>query len=498
MESKISNTSSTEFIDLNNAEQDQDEWRVILNAVVNQLNQSYAVVLYGSKTLVLKNTFDDSYKRNRRAYMTERDFYGLLKNILIQVGENEKGKPIFKSKGVAWFEHRKRKQFIDGIVFYPSTYLNGIEVKMPLHGNKLNLWEGFSVEPAQSGTWDKLQFHIEKVICRGNKECYEYLLNWIARCFQRPDLNGQVAIALKGEKGTGKGTLGGFLKSLFGQHGLQVNNPKHLIGNFNAHMSDCCFLFADEVFHAGDKQSENILKGIITEPTLMIERKGIDAEEVPNRLKIMMTSNNDWIVPASKDERRYFVLEVSNTYINNKIYFDPLRAELEQKETKEAFLWDMLHRDISDFNVNKAPETEALQNQRAQSLDSFGKYWKDALDRGYLYQSQSSKQLNQLNDWIPEPAMDLIMAGYKQWCNAHGINQYGIISRVTLGNRLTNWGYTKKRTGQSSTRSFTIGENVKGETLTTNTRCYFYSVGSLEEAQVNFYTVEKLAMPDML
>ena len=33
----------------------------------------------------------------------------------------------------------------------------------------------------------------------------------------------------------------------------------------------------------------------------MIEPKGVDPFPMPNRLKILMASNNDWVVPASAD-----------------------------------------------------------------------------------------------------------------------------------------------------------------------------------------------------
>ena len=37
-----------------------------------------------------------------------------------------------------------------------------------------------------------------------------------------------------------------------GQHALKISNAKHLVGNFNSHLRDCVFLFADEAFFAGD------------------------------------------------------------------------------------------------------------------------------------------------------------------------------------------------------------------------------------------------------
>ena len=71
-------------------------------------------------------------------------------------------------------------------------------------------------------------------------------------------------------------------------------------------------LFADEAFFAGDRSHESILKALITEETLMIEPKGVDPFAVRNCLHLIMSSNNDWVIPAGADARRYFVLGVSD------------------------------------------------------------------------------------------------------------------------------------------------------------------------------------------
>ena len=468
------------------------QWKIELNERVELLNESYAVVLNGTKALVMKTTVD-SDGRNERLFLSTESFTKLHMNKLLKVGINSRfGTPIIKNEAAAWLEHWNRKEYTDGIVFEPSTYVDGIEERATIHGNNLNLWQGYNynIEQKQSehGALERIYSHIQDVICSGDNDCNEYLLNWIARCFQYPNKNGQVAVALKGEKGCGKSTLGKFIKSIFGQYALQVTTPKHLIGNFNAHMADCCFLFADEVFFAGDKAHENILKGLITEPTLMIERKGVDAVEMPNRIKLLMASNNDWIAPASKDERRYFVLDVSSEKIGNTDYFNALHRDIDNPEIQAAFLYEMLHRDISGFHVGKIPDTKALQHQREQSLDSFGKYWLDVLQRGYIYQSQHG--LDALNEWITEPTVELIKRGYEQYCNKNKIDQHRIVSPKKYGGYLTSWYGDKKR--KSNYFGFLRGETVKGELDTSKGQTYLYAVGTHREAIEAFCKVEKL------
>ena len=161
---------------------------------------------------------------------------------------------------------------------------------------------------------------------------------------------------LRGLKGTGKGMVGQMLMRIFRNHSLHITNPKHLVGNFNAHLVDALFLFLDEAFWAGDKQGEGTLKALITEPTVMIEPKGVDSFQMPNRLKILMASNNDWVVPATADERRYFVLDVSDERKGDVAYFTALAAAIDGDELA-AFLDYLLQLDLPGFDHRNPPHT---------------------------------------------------------------------------------------------------------------------------------------------
>ena len=158
----------------------------------------------------------------------------------------------------------------------------------------------------------------------------EWFVNWMARLIQYPGEPAEVAIVMRSsEQGTGKGTVARALLHLIGhRHAMPVSNSKHLVGNFNAHLREIIFLFADEAFFAGDRAHIGVLNSLITEPILTIEGKGRDIMTFPNLLHIMMASNEDWVVPASADARRYFVLDVQPTVLGNREYFDKLNDEL--------------------------------------------------------------------------------------------------------------------------------------------------------------------------
>lgn len=80
--------------------------------------------------------------------------------------------------------------------------------------------------------------------------------------------------------------------------GMHIQHPRHLTGNFNAHLRDCLAMFVDEAFFIGDKAGNSVLKSLITEDQMTLEKKGLDVFSVRNRLKIIMATNEDHAVLA--------------------------------------------------------------------------------------------------------------------------------------------------------------------------------------------------------
>jgi Family of unknown function (DUF5906) len=134
-----------------------------------------------------------------------------------------------------------------------------------------------------------------------------------------------------------------------------------LVGNFNAHLRDCVMLFADEAFFAGDRQHESVLKALITDPVLPIEGKHQNLVNVPNMLHVGIASNADWVVPATHDERRYFVLNASDARIDDRKYFADIASQMDNGGLA-AMIDEMLHRDISRFDVRDVPKRPGPQH----------------------------------------------------------------------------------------------------------------------------------------
>lgn len=337
---------------------------------LQELADTHFVAFEGSKCWVFKEDYEPELKRNVLTRIGMEPFCNFYCNQKMAVPHGESVKMV--SIGGLWLEHPGRRTF-HKVVFMPG---------MPTPDGCYNLWRGFAVAPAP-GSWNLLHHHILEVICAGDAVCAEYLLNWMAFAIQHPERLGEVAVVLQGERGTGKGKLAYFLCLLFGEHSIQITQTRHLIGNFNAHLRSCMFLFVDEAIWAGDKQGENVLKGLITESTIQIERKGVDVFTSPNRLHIMMASNNDWVVPAGNRERRYFVLRVSDKHIQDHPYFAAIDDQMLKHGGLAAMMHDLMSRDLSSFDIRKFPWTDALEEQVLRTLDPATQWWLDYLGQEF-------------------------------------------------------------------------------------------------------------------
>ena len=333
---------------------------------LTEVNQTQFMAFESGKSWVFREEVDPELDRrvlNRYKLAAVKEFQA-NDTVLVQQGDSTKR----VNRATAWQQHPGRRSYT-AISFVPGK---------PAPQGHYNLWQGFAFE-SRAGTWSLMNAHIAKVICNGDVVSTDYLLNWLAYAVQHPDKRGEVAVVLKGERGTGKGIFVSMFGKLFGPHFLQVTQSRHLVGNFNKHLRSCVVLFVDEALWAGDKQGESVLKALITEDNIQIESKGVDTVTAPNRLHIMMASNNEWVVPAGAQERRYFVLEVGVQRQQDQTYFSAINKQMVERGGLEAMMYDLANRDITKFNIRSVPRTTALDAQIIQSLDPGHRWWMEHL-----------------------------------------------------------------------------------------------------------------------
>jgi Family of unknown function (DUF5906) len=330
-----------------------------------ELNRKHAVLLQeGGKTRVLswERTEIDA-GRKVPVLQSFEDFRNRYMNRFVEIKTDD---GIAKKPwGAWWLSHPHRREYL-GLRFMPGE---GEEIAADQEdgGSYLNLWRGFSVE-ATAGDWSLMQAHVKDVLASGDAEAADYILKWGAFSVQHPDEPAEVALVFRGRKGSGKGVYAKTMRGLFGQHGLHITAAKHLTGRFNAHLRDCCLLFADEAIVPGDLESESVLKGLITESELAIEGKGVNLVQARNRLHIIMASNHTWVVPATIEERRFAIFDVSGKRLSDQAYFKALHAEIDNGG-RAAMLHDLLNLDLGDWHPRQSiPKTEGRNKQIAASF----------------------------------------------------------------------------------------------------------------------------------
>jgi hypothetical protein len=311
-------------------------------STIEAINNKHAVIgNYGGKCMVLSWELSDLNERQIvPVFQTFDDFAKRYSHRSIATKTERGTKDI--SVGKYWLGHPGRRQF-EGVTFDPSA--------PAVKGNKLNLWQGFAVDPVR-GDWHLMERHIQEVLGSGDPRAYDYIVGWDAWMFQYAAKPAEVAIVFRGDEGTGKGVKAKCLMDIFGVHAKPISQERQLTGDFSGHLQHCVFLFVDEAFWVGSKGIEGRLKSLLTEETITIEPKYVNAFPVPNRLHIMMASNEEWVVPAGPNSRRFQVFDVSNRYMQNADYFARLYEEL-NNGGREAMLFDLLRMDLRGWHPRR-------------------------------------------------------------------------------------------------------------------------------------------------
>ena len=210
------------------------------------------------------------------------------------------------------------------------------------------------------------------------------MIAWFADIFQHPGSKCGTSLAVRGKQGTGKTKIGEVFASLLGVHFKQVSDPRYVVGRFNSHMISLLMLHADEGFWAGDKKAEGKLKDLVTGKTHPIEFKGKEAFWINNYVRLFVTGNPDWLVPAGFEERRFATLDAGDEHQQDYAYFAAIDAEM-KAGGREALLYHLLFEvDCSKVNLRHIPYTTALLEQKLELASTEQTWWLNVLRNGAL------------------------------------------------------------------------------------------------------------------
>jgi putative DNA primase/helicase len=324
--------------------------------------------------------------------------------------------------GEAWLAWKGKAFMPDGISFYPNAKLCPPTI--------YNLFEGYAILPKQGDVAPFLN-HVFQVICNGDQVAADYLIGFFAHMVQMPDEKPSVAIVMKSVEGTGKGTLLEPLMRILGALAVQVNGAYQLTGRFNSVFANKLLVFADEV-DLTDPRTADKLKGIISEPRLSMERKGIDPIQVPNFCRFMFASNHETVIKAGNRERRYLILEPTGKFAQNTDYFVALWRWINANGANYLFDY-LLNYDLSNFDPRRAPITTALLEEKKANLTPFQEYIFHELTQEQSFDGMCRIETKQMTErcqrWLDannyQMSMPKVRSGIGKLLNRMGIESIG-------------------------------------------------------------------------
>ena len=339
---------------------------------IDWLNKRHAMIMLGGKCVILNEEYDPVFDRPDVSFSSFQDFKNrYLSKRIPNPNAGQKGQAKTVTIANEWLKSPDKIEY-DRIIFSP----NG-----DCPDKCYNLWKGFAFEPVK-GDWSLFKDHVYKIISSEKDHIFDWIMAWMARIVQEPGgKRPGTAIVLRGDQGVGKGIFLSNFGKLFGHHHIQISNQAHLTSRFNNHLKSVIFLFVDEGFWAGDKSSEGIVKALVTEDLIMVEPKGKDVVPIESHINLALASNQEWVIPAGLDERRFFVVDVSDIRKKDIPYFKAISDEL-KGGGYEAMLYDLLRHNRSKVNLYEIPRTAALLDQIIESMSPVHKFWFEKLRSG--------------------------------------------------------------------------------------------------------------------
>ena len=336
--------------------------------VVMGLNAEIAYIVVAGKARVIRD--GGKWSKDDPEFLTVQD----ARSLMAGKGSVKLGKKTLTAFD-HWLSSRERREYRE-LVFKPDG----------CDEHDYNLWNGWPVEADPRGEDGCRLFleHVRENICSGNKDHYDYTINWLADAIQNPTQRPSVAFVMQGDEGNGKTMFAEYVLDMFGKYGTVSTNQDHLFGKHNSHLSHKLMVFADESCWAGNRHHESVLKNIISGDKLSLEPKGIGVYVIDNYIRLMMATNSKWAVPVGHSARRFFIIRLGDE-VASREFFSELAQE--RKSGGGRCLLEYLRRWKISRDLRDIPKTQALLDNKILTMaeeNPIASWWFQRLIEGSI------------------------------------------------------------------------------------------------------------------
>jgi sporulation protein YlmC with PRC-barrel domain len=192
--------------------------------------------------------------------------------------------------------------------------------------NIYNMWRPFAMERITKFKYNadavkKIRNHI-KILCGNDDNVASYFEKWIGQMIKHPSVKSICPILIS-KQGAGKGTLVYLMSKMLGeQRILETTNPgRDVWGDFNALMTDAYVVYINEISKKDTIDADGKIKGLITDTTLNINKKGIDPYKIAAYHRFIFTTNTEDPMKTTHDDRRNMIIRSSDELCGNKKQF---------------------------------------------------------------------------------------------------------------------------------------------------------------------------------
>jgi len=382
---------------------------------------------------------------------------------------------------------------------YKKAIYDPSRPKLDEGGDVFNLFTGWGVEPTAPNDPSKpcphIMRHLNEVMSSSNPQHFRFWLDALATWVRNPSTKLECAFGMRCRKGVGKGAWWEVIKRMWGIHSVEIVDQTHLTGRFNSHLQGKSAVALNEAVWGGSHQANSKLLSMITDPDFLHEAKHGKPSMMVNYWVVFIMANADWFVPASSDNRRFFLPTISECHRGDKAYFDEYFASLDVEVPEFLHYLLRMHKITPNFRPGSAIQamgnSDEGVNQLVQGNANFLTKWvKQGLEAGSLkvggepkFFTQTDPSLFRMDKPTVVPSELLIARFETELANNHKLrkaeNRY-LVPRSIDKNMLSRM--FRSLFGPTVYKSPVWRKNAKDPVTGKNTAFWFATVGVLREA----------------
>ena len=282
--------------------------------------------------------------------------------------------------------------------------------------NSFNIWSGFQskiVDVEESEGFKLMKSFIMEVWANDDTINYNYIISWLAGLVTNLRSINKVALVMVSGQGCGKGTLLEFMEYILRKiNVVSVVGVDKIVGRFNTILQGKRLICINEMSSTKDEFRKNwdCMKSYITDPTILIEPKGINSYDIDNISNFIMFTNHRDSIIVEETDRRYAIFEMSHKYMNNNDYFGKIRDLcFNQSVADEFYTYLMNFQSVPLCKIPNSDLRSEMINLSKPNPMRFLEWIREDEDA----QVQLSIENNRVRP------IDLYNS-YKGWCNDNG------------------------------------------------------------------------------